>query len=43
MFKNVCGFIRARERGLARNACAITLAAIAINLKRWAACHPAPA
>jgi IS5 family transposase len=41
LFKNVYGFARARYRGLARNACAITLAAIAINLKRWAMFHPA--
>lgn len=43
LFKNLYGCVRARHRGLARNACAITLAAIAINLKRWATCHPAPA
>jgi IS5 family transposase len=36
LFKNVYGFARARYRGLSRNACAIHLAAIAINLKRWA-------
>lgn len=40
LFKNVHGFARARYRGLSRNACAITLAAIAINLKRWATYHP---
>jgi len=39
LFKNVYGFARARYRGLSRNACAVTLAAIAINLKRWAKCH----
>ena len=38
LFKNVYGFARARYRGLARNTCAFTLAAIAINLKRWATC-----
>lgn len=43
LFKNVHGFARARYRGLARNTCAFTLAAIAINLKRWAVCYPAPA
>jgi IS5 family transposase len=43
LFKNVYGFARARYRGLARNKCAVTLAAMAINLKRWAACRPAPA
>ncbi|MEI9993247.1 MAG: IS5 family transposase [Rhizomicrobium sp.] len=37
LFKNVHGLKRARYRGLARNACAFHLAAIAINLKRWAA------
>jgi len=36
LFKNVHGLSRARYRGLARNACAFHLAAIAINLKRWA-------
>jgi IS5 family transposase len=41
--KNVYGFARARHRGLTRNACAITLAAIAINLKRWANYQPLPA
>jgi hypothetical protein len=40
LFKNVYGFARARYRGLVRNACAIALAAIAINLKRWARCQP---
>lgn len=40
LFKNVYGFARARYRGLNRNSCAITLAAIAINLKRWATCSP---
>jgi transposase, IS5 family len=43
LIKNIYGFARARYRGLARNACAITLAAIAINLKRWAMFHPVPA
>jgi len=43
LFKNVYGFARARYRGLSRNACAVTLAAIAINLKRWAKCHEVPA
>ena len=43
LIKNVYGFAGARYRGLARNACAITLAAIAINLKRWAMFHPVPA
>jgi IS5 family transposase len=38
LFKNLHGFARARYRGLARNGCAATLAAIAINLKRWATC-----
>jgi len=41
LFKNVYGFARARYRGLARNTCAFTLAAIAINLKRWATCQAA--
>lgn len=36
LFKNVYGLRRARYRGLERNAAAFTLAAIAINLKRWA-------
>jgi len=43
LFKNVYGFARARYRGLGRNSCALTLAAIAINLKRWATCCPCPA
>jgi IS5 family transposase len=42
LFKHVYGFARARYRGLARNATAVTLAAIAINLKRWAAMAPQP-
>lgn len=42
LFKNVYGFSRARYRGLERNTCAVTLAAIAINLKRWATHHPTP-
>jgi len=41
LFKNVHGFKRARYRGLKRNSCAFHLAAIAINLKRWAAIAPA--
>jgi len=41
LFKNVYGFARARYRGIARNACAFTLAAIAMNLKRWAIAQPA--
>ncbi len=43
LFKNVYGFARARYRGLARNGTAILLAAIAINLKRWATLSPQPA
>ena len=43
LFKNVYGFTRARYRGLRRNAAAFTLAAIAMNLKRWARCQPATA
>jgi IS5 family transposase len=43
LFKNVYGFTRARYKGLARNACAVTLAATAINLKRWATCQGCPA
>jgi IS5 family transposase len=43
LFKNVYGFARARYRGLSRNSCAFTMAAIAINLKRWATCCPLPA
>jgi IS5 family transposase len=43
LFKNVYGFTRARHRGLARNQTAFALAAIAINLKRWATHHPLPA
>lgn len=42
LFKNVHGFARTRYRGLARNTCAILLAAMAINLKRWAICLPHP-
>ena len=38
LFKNVHGFARARYRGLVRNTCAVTLAAVAMNLKRWATC-----
>jgi IS5 family transposase len=41
--KNVYGLARARYRGLARNANAFHLAAIAMNLKRWARCQPMPA
>jgi len=43
LFKNVYGFTRVRYRGLRRNAAAFTLAAIAMNLKRWARCQPAEA
>lgn len=43
LFKNVYGFARARYRGLARNTAAALLAATAMNLKRWARCHPIPA
>ncbi|MGA7714152.1 MAG: transposase [Rhizomicrobium sp.] len=42
LFKNVYGFGRARYRGLNRNSCALTLAAIAINLKRWVTTCPCP-
>ena len=42
LFKNIYGFARARYRGLARNAAAFAHAAIAMNLKRWARCQPAP-
>jgi IS5 family transposase len=41
LFKNVHGLARARYRGLARNATAVLIAAIAMNLKRWAAMQPA--
>jgi len=41
LIKNVHGLKRARYRGLARNACAFHIAAIAINLKRWAIAMPA--
>jgi len=41
LIKNVHGLARARYRGLPRNACAFHLAAIAINLKRWAKAVPA--
>jgi IS5 family transposase len=41
LIKNVHGLSRARYRGLARNACAFHLAAIANNLKRWASAAPA--
>lgn len=41
LFKNVHGLKRARYRGLDRNATAFQLAAIAINLKRWATAVPA--
>jgi IS5 family transposase len=40
LFKNVYGFTRARYRGLLRNSCALHLAAIAMNLKRWATAIP---
>lgn len=43
LFKNVYGFARARYRGLARNSTAFTLAAIAMNLKRWAGAAAVPA
>ncbi len=43
LFKNVYGLARARYRGLARNSTAFTLAAIAINLKRWATWRPSQA
>ncbi|MGC2224096.1 MAG: IS5 family transposase [Methylocella sp.] len=43
LFKNVHGLARARYRGLVRNTCAIFLAAMAINLKRWATRQPVPA
>jgi transposase, IS5 family len=36
LLKRVYGFTRARYRGLTRNAAAFHLAAIAINLQRWA-------
>ncbi|HEX4303950.1 MAG TPA: IS5 family transposase [Rhizomicrobium sp.] len=36
LFKNVYGLARARYRSLRRNAAAFTLAALAMNLKRWA-------
>jgi IS5 family transposase len=41
LFKNVHGLARARYRGLARNTTAVLIAAIAMNLKRWAAMQPA--
>lgn len=40
LLKRVCGFVRARYRGLARNAAAFQLAATAINLRRWATATP---
>lgn len=43
LFKNVYGFTRVRYRGLRRNAAAFTLAAIAMNLKRWVRCQPVAA
>jgi IS5 family transposase len=43
LVKNVHGFARARYRGLARNTTAFTLAAIAMNLKRWTTWRPIPA
>ena len=43
LFKNVYGFARARYRGLERNTTALTLAALAMNLKRWATLRPRPA
>lgn len=42
LFKNVHGFARARYRGLPRNSTAVLLAAIAINLKRWASMSQQP-
>jgi IS5 family transposase len=43
LFKNVYGLARARYRGLDRNSTAFTIAAIAMNLKRWATWRPSPA
>jgi transposase, IS5 family len=43
LLKNVYGFARARYRGCDRNATALQLAAIAINLKRWARLASYPA
>ncbi len=40
LFKNVYGLARARYRGLRRNVAAFTIAAIAMNLKRWVRCQP---
>ena len=39
LFKHVHGLARAPYRGLARNSRAIFLAAIVMNLKRWAVCQ----
>ena len=41
LLKNVYGFTRARYRGLGRNHAALHLAALALNLQRWARCVPA--
>lgn len=43
LIKNVYRFARARYRGHRRNAVALQLIAIAINLKRWAKLAPLPA
>ncbi len=43
LFKNVHGLARARYRSLARNATAFALAAVVINLKRWAQSQTAQA
>lgn len=43
LLKRTYGFARARYRGLTRNATAFQLAAIAVNLKRWATQIPQPA
>lgn len=41
LLKRVYRFARARYRGLARNAAALHLAFIAINIRRWASASPA--
>lgn len=43
LLKNGHRFARARYRGLARNQTALQLIALAMNLRRWAKCVPAPA
>jgi IS5 family transposase len=43
LLKRVYRFARARYRGLARNATALHLALMAINIKRWATASPATA